>query len=159
MMTSIVKPELDLTITRLIKAPRAKVWNAFADPRQFEQWWIPAPYRCRVIEMDLKPGGAFITEMSEDGKTYTPHINACFLDVEVGRKIVFTNALTAHWRPAESYYPTAITAIITLSDKAGSTDYTAHVMHKNAKDRDHHNEMGFEEGWGTCAAQLAKMVE
>jgi len=158
-MNNSVKPDLDLTLTRLIKAPRAKIWNAFADPRAFEQWWIPEPYRCRVIEMDLKPGGAFVTQMSEDGKKFTPHLNACFLDIAAGKKIVFTNALMGNWRPAENYYPSALTAIITLTDKAGATEYAAHVMHKNTRDRDQHNEMGFEEGWGTCAAQLAKMVE
>ncbi|MBI2255327.1 MAG: SRPBCC domain-containing protein [Proteobacteria bacterium] len=158
-MNKHVKPDLDLTLTRFIKAPRAKIWNAFADPRAFEQWWLPAPYLCRVIEMDLKPGGAFVTEMSQDGKTFTPHINACFLDIEREKKIIFTNALLGGWRPAEHYYPTAITAIITLSDQDGGTEYAAHVMHKDAKDRGQHNDMGFLEGWGTVAAQLAKMVE
>lgn len=158
-MQSKMKPDLDLTLTRLIKAPCRRIWEAFADPRQFEQWWIPAPYRCRVIEMDLSPGGAFVTEMSEDGKTFTPHINACFLEIERERKIVFTNALTGGWRPAQEYYPSALTAIITLADENGATAYTAHVMHKNAGDRDQHNDLGFVDGWGTCAAQLAKMVE
>jgi uncharacterized protein YndB with AHSA1/START domain len=158
-MDASVNPTLDLTLTRIIKAPRKKVWRAFADPRQFEQWWIPAPYRCRVIEMDLHAGGAFITEMSDGGPTFTPHINACFLAIEPEHKIVFTNALMGGWRPAETYYPNALTAIITLSDRDDGTEYTAHVMHKNAHDRDQHNDLGFLEGWGTCATQLVTMVE
>ena len=76
-----------------------------------------------------------------------------------GRKIVFTNALVGGWRPAENYYPNALTAIITLSDHKDGTAYAAHVMHKNAHDRDQHNDMGFLEGWGTCATQLAQLVE
>lgn len=157
-MDRFAKPDLDLTLTRVIKAPRTRIWQAFADPRAFEQWWIPAPYLCRVIEMDMRPGGAFVTEMSDGGKAFTPHINACFLEIIPEKKFVFTNALTGGWRPAENYYPSALTAIITLTDKDGGTEYAAHVMHKNAGDRDQHNEMGFLEGWGTCATQLAKMV-
>jgi uncharacterized protein YndB with AHSA1/START domain len=158
-MTKTVKPDLDLTISRVIKAPRKAIWNAWADPKAFAKWWLPAPYTCRVIEMSLQPGGAFVTEMSEDNKTFTPHLNACFLDIEKERRIVFTTALTKDWRPAEHYYPTAITAIITLTDKNGGTEYAAHVMHKNAGDRDQHNDMGFLDGWGTVLGQLAKMVE
>ena len=33
----------DLSISRLIRAPRARVWQAWAEPRNFEKWWIPEP--------------------------------------------------------------------------------------------------------------------
>ena len=42
-------PELDLTISRVIKAPRPVVWSAWTDPASFEQWWIPAPAKCKVV--------------------------------------------------------------------------------------------------------------
>lgn len=158
-MTKPSNSDLDLTISRVIKAPRAKVWNAWTDPASFEQWWLPEPYTCKVVEMDLRPGGALITEMSENGKDFTPHMNACFLAADKLERIVFTNALVAGWRPAEHHYPTAITAIITLKDHPLGTDYAAHVMHKTIADRNAHEEMGFYDGWGTVIAQLAKRVE
>ena len=145
-MTPVVNTELDLTISRVIRAPRAAVWAAWADPRSFEQWWIPAPLACKVMEMDLRPGGAFMTKMSEDGQRFTPHLNACFLQIETGQRIVFSNALTGGWRPADKFYPTALTAIITFRDHPEGTHYAAHVMHKSAADRDSHNDMGFAEG-------------
>ena len=150
------RPELDLTISRIIKAPRRLVWKAWTDPASFEQWWIPAPARCQVMQMDLRPGGAFITRMSEDGGDFTPHLNACFLAVDPEECIVFTNALVSGWRPAEQPF---MTAIITLRDHPQGTDYTAHVMHKNGADREMHAEMGFQDGWGTVAEQLAALVE
>jgi uncharacterized protein YndB with AHSA1/START domain len=149
----------DLTISRVIKAPRASVWKAWTDPRSFEQWWIPAPLKCKVIDMDLRAGGSFLTMMSENGANYTPHMNACFLAVDDLERIVFTNALVGGWRPAEDPYPTAMTAIITLRDHPLGTDYAAHAMHKNDADRDAHKEMGFYDGWGAVAAQLAQLVE
>jgi uncharacterized protein YndB with AHSA1/START domain len=158
-MTQSAKPDLDLTISRVIKAPRSAVWNAWTDPARFEQWWIPAPLKCKVVEMDLRPGGAFVTRMSEDGSRFTPHVNACFLAVDALERLVFTNALTGGWRPAEQHYPTPMTAIITFRDHPLGTDYAAHVMHKNDADRDTHREMGFYDGWGTVAAQLARLVE
>jgi uncharacterized protein YndB with AHSA1/START domain len=70
-MTSSLHPELDLTVSRIIRAPRSAVWNAWTDAASFEQWWVPAPAICRVREMDLRPGGSFRTELSEDGTEYS----------------------------------------------------------------------------------------
>lgn len=155
-MNAIANPELDLTISRIIKAPRSAVWRAWTDPKRFEQWWIPAPALCRVVAMDLKPGGAFVTQMSEDGEPFSPHLDACFLAVDDEERIVFTNALTGGWRPAEQPF---VTAVITLRDHAQGTDYVARAMHKSQADRDKHAELGFHDGWGTVIAQLARMVE
>src|SRR5215210_8672967 len=76
-----INPDLDLTISRVIKAPRSVIWSAWSDPSSFEQWWVPAPARCKVLELDLHPGGPFETQISEDGGDFVPHLSACFLDV------------------------------------------------------------------------------
>ena len=149
-------PDLDLTIARVIKAPRSVVWGAWTDPASFEQWWIPAPAKCKVQEMDLKPGGAFVTQISENGGAFMPHLSACFLAIDDVERIVFTNALIGGWRPAEQGF---MTAIITLRDHPMGTDYAALVMHKNNADRKMHEEMGFYDGWGNVVQQLADLVE
>lgn len=159
-MTLPADPNLDLTISRIIKAPRSAIWRAWTDPASFEKWWIPAPLRCRVVDMDLRPGGAFVTEMSEDGAVFTPHLNACFLAVEALERIVFTTALVGGWRPVDRQpYPTPLTAIITLREHPEGTDYAARVLHGKPADRDRHAEMGFHDGWGAVIAQLAAMLE
>jgi uncharacterized protein YndB with AHSA1/START domain len=150
------KPDLDLTISRVIKAPRRVVWNAWTNRASLEQWWIPAPARCQVVDMDLHPGGAFVTQISESGGDFTPHLSACFLAVDDLERIVFTDTLTAGWRPAEQPF---MTAVITMKDHPRGTDYIAHVMHKSNADRDMHEQMGFYDGWGTVAEQLATLVE
>jgi uncharacterized protein YndB with AHSA1/START domain len=154
--TRAANPDLDLTISRVIRAPRSAVWDAWTNPVSFAQWWIPAPARCRVVEMDLRPGGALVTQISENGGPFTPHLSACFLAVDELDRIVFTNALTGGWRPAEHPF---MTAIITLRDHPQGTDYLAHVMHKSNADRNMHEQMGFYDGWGTVAEQLARLVE
>ncbi len=73
------------------------------------------------------------------------HVRMCIRDS------VFTRALVAGWRPAESPF---ITAIITLKDHPEGTEYAAHVMHKNGADRTMHDEAGFADGWGTAIGQL-----
>lgn len=155
-MTYTPNPTLDLTTSRIIRAPRALVWSAWSDPVNFAQWWIPAPTKCKVVAMDLCPGGSFVTQMSEAGGPFVPHVTACFLDVAEAERIVFTNALTGGWRPAEHGF---MTAVITFADHPQGTEYTALAMHKSGADRQKHEEMGFHDGWGTVAAQLAALVE
>ncbi len=155
-MTLSFDPERDLAIRRIIKAPRAAVWRAWTQRTLFERWWVPAPARCQVVEMELAPGGAFVTRISEGGGDFQPHLDACFLAVDDHRRIVFTNALTGGWRPAERPF---ITAIIDLGDHPDGTDYNAHVMHKSNADRGMHETMGFHDGWGSVTRQLAELVE
>jgi uncharacterized protein YndB with AHSA1/START domain len=66
--------------------------------------------------MELRPGGTFVTEMSENGGAFLPHLNACFLDILEGERIVFSDALTGGWRPF-------FTAVITLADHPKGTEY------------------------------------
>jgi uncharacterized protein YndB with AHSA1/START domain len=150
------RPDLDLTISRVIKAPRSAIWRAWTDPASFEQWWVPAPAKCKVLEMDLRPGGSFVTQISEDGGDFMPHLNGCFLAIDDLERIVFTNALVGGWRPAEQPF---MTAIITLRDHLKGTEYVAQVMHKNNADRNLHEEMGFYDGWGTVTEQLTRLAE
>ena len=155
-MNQTPNPDLDLTITRVIKAPRSVVWNAWTDVASFEQWWIPEPAKCKVISMDLRPGGALVTHISESGGTFEPHMNASYLAIDPLERIVFTDTLVGGWRPAEHPF---MTAIITFEDHPTGTNYVAQVMHKNRADRDAHEKMGFYDGWTTVATQLARLAE
>lgn len=149
-------PTLDLVITRVIKAPRVAVWCAWSDPSSFAQWWVPAPAQCKVVAMELSPGGAFVTQISENGGAFMPHLNGCFLAVDELERLVFTTCLLSGWRPAEEPF---ITAIIRFAEHPLGTEYAAHVMHKSNADRNRHEELGFYAGRGTVIEQLANLVE
>jgi uncharacterized protein YndB with AHSA1/START domain len=153
---TIIDPDLDLTVSRVIRAPREVVWSAWTVPAQFEQWWIPAPATCRVAAMELRPGGAFTTEISEGGGDFAPHINGCFLAVDPLERIVFTNSLVAGWRPATDPF---MTAVITFADHPDGTEYVATAMHRGPDDQKMHSDMGFHDGWGTVTRQLADLAE
>lgn len=155
-MNRLLNPDLDLSVSRIIKAPRQAVWRAWTTPERFEQWWIPAPTKCKVVAMDLIPGGSFVTQMSDDGGAFQPHVTGCFLAVDEMERIVFTDTLLGGWRPAEHAF---LTAVITFKDHPQGTDYSAYAMHKSQADRKTHEEMGFHDGWGTVTRQLAELVE
>ncbi|HMR30869.1 MAG TPA: SRPBCC family protein [Geminicoccaceae bacterium] len=146
----------ELTISRLIKAPRSAVWRAWSVPEHFARWWIPRPMECRVVKLDLRPGGGFETLMREGDGPFQPHVEGCFLDIAREERIVFTTALAEGWRPIEPWL--ALTAIMTMKDEGGGTRYAARVMHKSGEDSRRHEELGFHEGWGATIDQLAEMA-
>lgn len=153
-----MNPDLDLALERMIKAPRSTVWNAWTDPAAFSRWWLPAPTRCRVERLDVRPGGGLVTSMSEDGDTFEPHSDACFLVVDELERLVFTNAVDSAWRPAGPA-PVAMTAEVTFADHPDGTDYRIVVRHGDAAARARHEELGFSDGWGSVADQLALLAE
>ncbi|WP_150254867.1 SRPBCC domain-containing protein [Nocardiopsis deserti] len=153
-----MNPDLDLALERVIRAPRATVWNAWTDPSRLEQWWVPAPSLCRVDRLEPRPGGAFVTRLSDDGSGFVPHTDACFLVVDELKRIVFTNAIDGTWRPATPA-PVAMTATITLDDHPEGTDYRILVRHGDPEARARHEKLGFAEGWGSVADQLAALAE
>ena len=153
-----MNPELDLSVERIIRAPRKVVWEAWTDPSRLAQWWIPTPMTCRVERLEVCPGGAFVTQMSDDGLTFVPHLDACFLLVEEFERIVFTNAVDSQWRPA-SPDPIAMTAEVRLYDHADGTDYRIVARHGDQAARTRHAELGFADGWGTVTDQLARFAQ
>ena len=153
-----MNPDLDLSLGRVIRAPRTAVWRAWTDPSRFEKWWVPAPARCRVDRLDVRPGGAFVTRLSEDGVEFGPHLDAAFLVVDELERIVFTNAIDSDWRPANPA-PLAMTAEITLGDHPDGTDYRVVVRHGDPAARARHADMGFADGWGSVTGQLAVLAE
>lgn len=156
-MTSI-DPTLDLVLQRVLRAPRSAVWRAWTDPEQLQRWWVPAPTVARIDQLDVKPGGAFVTSMSDDGQAFVPHTDSIFLVIEPESRLVFTNAINSAWRPAVPA-PVPMTAELVLADHPAGTDYRIVVRHGDPAARDRHEQLGFFDGWGSVTAALASLVE
>ena len=148
--------EKDLTVTRVIRAPRRSVWRAWEDPEHFVKWWAPAPVTTESNKHEFFAGGGFDTTMTLEDGTVMEGGEGCFLEVIEHERIVFTDALQGGWRPNEEAF---FSAVITLEEHPEGTLYTATALHKNDKDRQTHSEMGFMDGWSTALAQLAELVE
>lgn len=146
--------ELDLEISRIMKAPRAKVWRAFADPAHLAQWWCPAPWVTEVKAFELRPGGAFHTYMTgplPDGTQGTSDNPGCFLEVVPMERVVSTSMLLGGWRPTKPWL--AASSIFTFSDVEGGTLLHAVAMHISPEECKKHKDMGFDLGWGIMLAQ------
>lgn len=145
-------PGHELVLTRLIDAPRERVYEAWT--RHLPAWWGPHGMTTPVCEMDLRPGGSFHTVMrAEDGTEYSTH--GVFLEVVPNERIVFTDAYVDAWTPSAKPFMTAIT---TFADEDGKTRYTARALHWSEEDRKAHEAMGFEDGWGQSADRFEAVV-
>jgi uncharacterized protein YndB with AHSA1/START domain len=144
----------ELTLTRLIDAPREKLYRAWTDPTLLKQWFAPLPYTTPVAELDVRPGGsAFIVMRGPDGTDLPNH--GVYLEVVPNQRLVSTDAYTKAWEPSEKPF---MTLILTFEDEGGKTRYTARVRHWTVADREAHEKMGFHQGWGICADQLTALV-
>ena len=47
----------ELSIERLVKAPRELVWKVWTDPEHIKHWWGPAGFTNTISKMEVKPGG------------------------------------------------------------------------------------------------------
>jgi uncharacterized protein YndB with AHSA1/START domain len=57
--TTIYSEGGDLVFERTFDAPRELVWEAFTDPDRVSRWWGPRGTTTTVVEMDVRPGGAW----------------------------------------------------------------------------------------------------
>lgn len=57
--TTIFSVDGDLTYERTFDAPRDLVWRAMTDPAWIPRWWGPHGTTTTVVEMDVRPGGAW----------------------------------------------------------------------------------------------------
>jgi uncharacterized protein YndB with AHSA1/START domain len=148
--------DTELFITRLINAPPSAVWQAWSRADLLIKWWIPAPMECKVIKLDLRPGGGFETQMRQGDDAFSPHVEGCFLDVAPNQRLVWTTCLGDGWRPLEPWL--ALTAEITFTAEGSGTRYSCLVKHKTAADSKKHADLGFADGWGQTIDQLAALV-
>jgi uncharacterized protein YndB with AHSA1/START domain len=145
-----------LEISRYLNVPRAKVWQAWSDPKLLALWWCPRPWTTEVRKFEFRAGGDFHTFMRgpDGGESDNP---GCFLEIVPHERIVTTSLLTGGWRPATPWL--AITAILTLKDEGSGSRYTAVCLHKDDADRQKHEAMGFHEGWGIAISQLEQVAQ
>ena len=145
----------ELSLTRIIDAPREKLFRCWTDGELMKEWFCPKPWRVSHADIDLRPGGSSLIVMNGPNGEEIPN-RGVYLEVVENEKLVFTDAYVSAWVPSQKPF---MTGIITFEDLGeGRTRYTAICRHWTEEDRKAHEEMGFHEGWGICADQLAELA-
>lgn len=148
--------ERELVIERVFDAPREKVYRAWTEPKLLKQWFVPRPWTISGVALDVRAGGqSHIVMRDPEGKDYPNQ--GIYLEVVENEKLVFTDAFTSAWEPSEKPFMLAIVTFENVGE--GRTRYVARARHWTPADREAHEQMGFHEGWGQCADQLAELLK
>ena len=143
----------ELTIERLIDAPPSACWRAYT--HHLNEWFCPKPWRAEVVEMDLRAGGrSSVTMYGPEGEV-APN-EGVYLEVIPERLLVFTDAFTTGWDPAGAPFMVGSFEFIVEGEQ---TRFRDRARHWTAEAKAQHEAMGFEQGWGIMADQLAEVAK
>jgi uncharacterized protein YndB with AHSA1/START domain len=83
------KEKLEIRMSRVLDAPRERVWEAHIDPKAIEQWWGPRRYKTKVEKLEPKVGGKWkFINVDTDG---TQHVfYGEFLEIVKPEKLTWT---------------------------------------------------------------------
>ena len=150
-----VDPKLDLVLERVVDLTPEQIWKAWTTPEILMQWFCPRPWKTVKCKIDLRPGGEFSTTMeSPEGEQHPG--SGCYLELIENKKIVWTDALSAGYRPNDKSF---MTGTIILEPQGKGTKYTAIATHANEEVKNQHQEMGFEQGWGVALDQMIEVLK
>ncbi len=146
----------ELVLRRVFDAAPDQIWKAWMEPALLQQWFCPKPWYVTDAVIEPRPGGRFNCVMHGPNGEVMPN-SGVFLYVEPGRRWITTDAFTPDWRPAGAPFMVGEVELIPLAD--GKTEYVATARHWNEATMKQHEAMGFHEGWGAAADQLAELLK
>ena len=146
-MTKASAPAGSAQISRLIQAPRARIYRAFLDPQAVAAWMAPDSMRLHIHSFDPREGGQFRISLTypnpEDsgrGKTSgdTDTYHGRFAELVPNEKIVEVIEFETH----DPGFASAMTMTVTLADAAGGTEVTLRYDNVPSAIRPEDNEAG-----------------
>ncbi len=134
-----------LELTRLFEAPPARVFDAWLDPEQWQQWMGPPGVTCEVPQLDARVGGRYRAVMRPgDGRVIA--VGGVFKTIDAPRRLAFT------WCWEGEAQETLVT--LTFRDLDGRTELTLrHENFSTAANRDNHGR-----GWNGSFDKLAALL-
>ena len=141
---------ISLRITRSFAASRAKVFQAWTDPKAFAKWMAPsAEFQTRIPKFELRVGGSYRLEMQLGDKNNV--VEGTYREIRPPEKLVFT------WRwatPSTGGDAGDTLVTVEFSERGGQTEVVlTHEGFLTTEARDAHDH-----GWIGCLDRLQKYV-
>ncbi len=159
--------EKEVIFSRVIAAPRARVFKAWTDAMQLGQWWGPNGFTS-VCEMDARPGGTYRVVMrSPEGVEYP--LKGTLLEVVESERLAMTMDAEEHpdeWHemlnqyrlPGEAKHGLKINLAVTFEECDGKTMLAIRSRFESNSDRDAALKMGMAEGWAQSLERLDALL-
>ncbi len=137
---------VSLVVRRSMRAPAARVFEAWTQPEHLMRWWGPRPVTCTEAHVDLRVGGAYrIGNLLPDGSVL--FILGEFELVEPPRRLVYT------WFLERPGAPLAEASRVTVRFEPQGENTEVIIVHERIESEalraDH------EQGWNGCLDSLA----
>ena len=143
-----------LTQTRIIHAPRARVYEAWTNPEILKLWFGPAGMQCPSAQLDARVGGAIRIHMrAPDGNVHP--MKGEVREIVPPERLVFTNiAVDAAGNPIINGLTT-----VTFADEGGKTRLTLHTRGTALVDYAAAYLQGMEMGWTMSIDKLETLLK
>lgn len=142
-----------IRMSKLIKAPRQRVYEAWINPEIRRQWWCAAPEYCSSqCEIDAAVGGRYRINMEKQGEEYVTVGE--FVQMDPPAKLVFTWT----WeKPADGVKNTLVT--VELFDVQIDGQPATELVLTHEKLSDPRNREAHTSGWTGCLTSLAQHLD
>jgi uncharacterized protein YndB with AHSA1/START domain len=148
-----VIPDKELTLTRICKARRETVFNAWVDVKQLTKWWGPSGFTNPVCEIDARTNGKIYIEMkAPDGIVYP--MSGEFKEIIKPEKIVFVSG--AWDKNGKTIFEVMNT--VTFEEDGENTKLTLHAVVDDVSDEAKPYVGGMDEGWSQSLVRLEALV-
>jgi uncharacterized protein YndB with AHSA1/START domain len=139
--------ETQLRLERLIAAPPERLFALWTDPEQVMRWWWPEGYQLPSCQLDVRPGGAWLTTvLTPDGQRKT--VSGIYRVVEAPRRLVFTWG----WLGDDGTRGHETEVTITFEPVPGGTRLV--LLHQSFESKERRDEHG--RGWSSSFDRLAR---
>ncbi len=148
MTATLMQPSLQ--VRRLIKANRARVFDAWTKPELMKQWLGGQPCRITSCKMDVRVGGAYTFNVQKSPDAPVTQLGGVYREVTPPSRLVFT------WDGGCGGDAGKIDSLVTvdLAEKDGGTEVC--ITHERFPDADtcaRHNQ-----GWTASLDAMEKLL-
>jgi uncharacterized protein YndB with AHSA1/START domain len=151
-MTLRLASDLELEVSRVLEAPRERVFEAWTRPEHVREWWGQKDSTLPVCEIDLRPGGVWrFVEHAADGNDYP--FRGEFLEVVPPERLVNTFIFDV-----EPFNARPAIVTVTFDDLGGRTRVTEHMRFETPEDRDGMLQSGMETGAAESLDRLEALL-
>lgn len=142
----------ELTIVRMLDAPREKVWRACSEAAALKQWWgMPTGATMHTCKVEFRIGGAMLCEIEPPGGARL-WFKWIYREIVAGERLVLEQHFSdAAGRELDSVDRPASIVTLTLEDANGQTKMT--IVHAGMAS-EKYRVADFKEGWSQSLRRL-----
>lgn len=141
----------EVVVTRILDAPRERVFRAYVDPKAIPEWWGPRGFTVKVDRMEVRPGGAWrYLSKAPDGSEHAFH--GVFREIRPPERLTWTfeyEGVPGH---------VSVETIEFEAARGGKTKVTVRAHFDSREDRDGKVNSGMEYGMRESYARLEEYL-